>query len=229
VLIPCIDLQGGQAVQLVHGRKRELTVADVFGLLDRFKSYEWLHLIDLDAAIGTGNNNALARELCFRARKRYKLKVRVGGGIRTAARAQEIAKWGADQIIIGSAAFREGKINIRFLRQFTQKLSPGRIVIALDTAKGHITINGWRRKLTLRAENVMSQLEPFCAAFLCTDVDREGTMTGANLDWFRKLRAATTHSIIAAGGIRTRREINSLEKIGMDAAVGMAVYKNRLR
>jgi phosphoribosylformimino-5-aminoimidazole carboxamide ribotide isomerase len=229
VLIPCIDLQGGQAVQLVHGRKRELAVADVFGLLDKFKSYEWLHLIDLDAAIGTGDNNVLARELCLRARKRYKLKVRVGGGIRTGARAQEIAKWGADQIIIGSAAFREGKVNSHFLRQLTKKVEPGRIVIALDTAKGHITINGWRRKLTLRPENVMSQLEPFCAAFLCTDVDREGTMAGANLDWFRKLRAATAHSIIAAGGIKTRLEINSLEKIGMDAAVGMAVYKNRLR
>ena len=229
MLIPCIDLQDGQAVQLVHGRKHELAVADVFGLLDKFKSYEWLHLIDLDAAIGTGNNNALARELCLRARKRYELKVRVGGGIRTRARAQEIAKWGADQIIIGSAAFREGKINLRFLRQLTRKLAAARIVIALDTAKGYITINGWRRKLNLRPETVMSELETFCAAFLCTDVDREGTMTGANLEWFRKLRNATKHPIIAAGGIKTRREINSLEKIGMDAAVGMAVYKNRLR
>jgi phosphoribosylformimino-5-aminoimidazole carboxamide ribonucleotide (ProFAR) isomerase len=81
----------------------------------------------------------------------------------------------------------------------------------------------------LRPEDVMSQLEPFCAAFLCTDVDREGTMTGANLSWFRKLRAATKHPIIAAGGIKSRREISGLEKIGMDAAVGMAVYKNRLR
>jgi phosphoribosylformimino-5-aminoimidazole carboxamide ribotide isomerase len=229
VLIPCIDLQGGQAVQLVHGRKRELAVADVFGLLEQFKSYPWLHLIDLDAAIGTGDNNALACELCLRARKRYNLKVRVGGGIRTVARAREIAKSGADQIIIGSAAFSEGKINARFLRQLAQQLSSARIVIALDTAKGRITINGWRRQLTLRAENVMSQLEPFCAAFLCTDVDREGTMTGANLDWFRMLRAATKHPIIAAGGIKTRREISALEKLGMDAAVGMAVYKNRLR
>jgi phosphoribosylformimino-5-aminoimidazole carboxamide ribotide isomerase len=229
MLIPCIDLQGGQAVQLVHGRKRELTVADVFGLLEKFKSHPWLHLIDLDAAIGTGNNNALARELCLHARKRYKLKVRVGGGIRTVARAQEIAKWGAGQIIIGSAAFREGKINLRFLHQLTKKLSPARIVIALDTAKGRITIHGWRRQLTLRPKNVMPQLEAFCAAFLCTDVDREGTMTGANLAWFRKLRAATTHPIIAAGGIKTRREISALEEIGMDAAVGMAVYKNRLR
>ncbi|MGC1615509.1 MAG: HisA/HisF-related TIM barrel protein [Candidatus Acidiferrum sp.] len=228
-MIPCIDLQGGQAVQLIHGRKRELAVADVFGLLEKFKSHPWLHIIDLDAAVGTGDNNALARELCLRARKRYKLKVRLGGGIRTAARAQEIAKWGAGQIIIGSAAFREGKIDLRFLRHLAKQLSPVRIVIALDTAKGCVTIHGWRRKLTLRAENVMPQLEPFCAAFLCTDVDREGTMTGANLDWFRKLRAATKHPIIAAGGITSRREINALEKLGMDAAVGMAVYKNRLR
>jgi phosphoribosylformimino-5-aminoimidazole carboxamide ribotide isomerase len=229
VLIPCIDLQGGQAVQLVHGRKRELAVADVFGLLEKFKSYSWLHLIDLDAAFGTGDNNTLARELCLEARKRYKFKVRIGGGIRTVARAAEIARWGADQIIIGSSVFRDGKINTRFLRRLTKNVAPHRIVIALDTAKGHITINGWRRKLTLRPENVMAQLEPFCAAFLCTDVDREGTMAGANLDWFRKLRAATTHPVIAAGGIKSLREIGALEKIGMDAAVGMAVYKNRLR
>jgi phosphoribosylformimino-5-aminoimidazole carboxamide ribotide isomerase len=229
VLIPCIDLQGGQAVQLVHGRKRELAVADVFGLLEKFKSYPWLHLVDLDAAIGTGDNNALTHDLCAQARQRYKLRVRVGGGIRTVARALEIVHWGADQIIIGSAAFREGKINARFFRQLARKIAPARIVIALDTARGHITVHGWRHKLALRAENVMAQLEPFCSAFLCTDVDREGTMTGANLDWFRKLRAASTHPIIAAGGIKTRREIDTLERIGMDAAVGMAVYTNRLR
>jgi phosphoribosylformimino-5-aminoimidazole carboxamide ribotide isomerase len=229
VLIPCIDLQGGQAVQLVHGRKRELAVADVFGLLEKFKFYEWLHLIDLDAAIGTGNNNELAHELCIEARKRYRLKVRVGGGIRSAVRAQEIAEWGADQVIIGSAAFRNGKINTALLHRVTKELLSARIVIALDTTKGHITVNGWRRKLALRPENVMSQLESFCSGFLCTDVDREGTMTGANLEWFRKLRTATEHPIIAAGGIKTRREIAALEKIGMDAAVGMAVYKNRLR
>jgi phosphoribosylformimino-5-aminoimidazole carboxamide ribotide isomerase len=229
MLIPCIDLQSGQAVQLVHGRKRELAVSDVFGLLEKFKSYAWLHLIDLDAAIGTGDNNALARNLCLQAGQRYKLKVRVGGGIRTLARAQEISKWGADQIIIGSAVFREGKINSRFLRNLTNKINPDRIVIALDTAKGRITINGWRRRLVFGPEDVMSQLEPFCGAFLCTDVDREGTMSGANLEWFRKLRAATTHPVIAAGGIKSQREIAALEKIGMDAAVGMAVYKNRLR
>jgi phosphoribosylformimino-5-aminoimidazole carboxamide ribotide isomerase len=229
MLIPCIDLQSGQAVQLVHGRKRELAVTDVFGLLEKFQSHEWLHIIDLDAAIGTGNNNALTRKLCLEAHKRYKFKVRVGGGIRTAARAAEIAAWGADQLIIGSAAFRDGQLNTRFLRALNEKIPRKKIVIALDTARGHITIHGWRRKLALRPEDVMPHLEPCCSVFLCTDVDREGTMSGANLKWFRMLRAATSHPIIAAGGISTRAQIRALAKLGMDAAVGMSLYKNRLR
>jgi phosphoribosylformimino-5-aminoimidazole carboxamide ribonucleotide (ProFAR) isomerase len=229
VLIPCIDLQDGQAVQLVHGRRRELAVPDVFGLLDKFKKYEWLHLIDLDAAMGKPGNDHLLRELCVKARGQYGKKVRIGGGVRGAQRAAAIADWGAEQVIIGSAVFAAGKVRLRFLRQLVQKVDVGRIVVALDTRKGHIVTHGWRRKLDLRAEDVMAQLEPFCACFLCTDVDREGTMSGANLQWFRRLRDATTHPIIAAGGIKTRCEISALGKIGMDAAVGMAMYKNRLR
>jgi phosphoribosylformimino-5-aminoimidazole carboxamide ribotide isomerase len=229
VLIPCIDLQGSKAVQLVHGRRRELAVTDVFGLLQKFKSYSWLHVIDLDAAMGNGANDGLVRELCARARKDFGMKVRVGGGIQTVARAEEIVAWGASQIIIGSAVFHNGKLNLRFLRQLTRKISRKRVIVALDTEKGKITIHGWRKRLTIQAENVMSQLEPFCVGFLCTDVDREGTMAGVNLDWFRRLRSATSYPIIAAGGIKTRGEIDALSKMGMDAAVGMAMYKNRLR
>jgi phosphoribosylformimino-5-aminoimidazole carboxamide ribotide isomerase len=229
VLIPCIDLQDGQAVQLVHGRTRELAVADVFGQLHKFRKYPWLHVIDLDAAMGKGSNDELVRTLCARARTKFKMKVRVGGGIRTVRRAKKIAAWGANQIVVGSAVFHDGKVNLRFLRQLTRNVNRERIVIALDTLQGRITIHGWRQRIALQAEKVMAQLEPFCAGFLCTDVNREGTMTGANLKWFRKLRDATDHPIIAAGGIRTRREIAALEKIGMDAAVGMALYKNCLR
>lgn len=229
MLIPCIDLQSGQAVQLVHGRKRELAIANVFSLLKRFRSHEWLHIIDLDAAIGTGNNNALAKNLCLEARKRYRFKVRIGGGIRTVARAVEIAHWGVDQIIIGSAAFHKGQLNTRFLRALNRKIARRKIVIALDTARGHITIHGWRHKLALRAEDVMPQLEPFCCAFLCTDVDREGTMSGANLQWFRQLRSATEHPITAAGGVNSRAQVRALAKLHMDAAVGMSLYRNRLR
>lgn len=229
MLIPCIDLQGGQAVQLVHGRKRELAIADVFGLLRRFSKYPWLHVIDLDAAMGNGSNDELVRALCRQARSKFEMKVRIGGGIRTVLCAKKIAACGATQIVIGSAVFHNGKVNLRFLRKLSREVNRKRIIIALDTLRGQITIHGWRSRVALQADKVMAQLEPFCAGFLCTDVDREGTMTGANLKWFQKLRGATNHPIIAAGGIRTKREIAELEKLGMDAAVGMALYKDRLR
>jgi phosphoribosylformimino-5-aminoimidazole carboxamide ribotide isomerase len=229
VLIPCIDLQNGQAVQLVHGRRRELAIADVFGLLERFSHYKWLHIIDLDAAMNKPANTKLVRALCTKASRDYKLKVRVGGGIRALARATSAIDAGATQIIVGSSAFKNGGINEKFLTALTKKFGRKKIVVALDTAKGQILTQGWREKLKLRPSAVIPQLEPYCSAFLCTDVDREGTMTGANLRYFRELRAATKLPIIAAGGITTRREITALEKINMDAAVGMALYKNRIR
>ena len=115
MLIPCIDLQGGQAVQLVHGRKRELAVADVLGLLEKFKVYEWLHVIDLDAAMGKKPNSKLVKELCREASASYGMKVRVGGGVRSVARAVTVAGWSPAQIIIGSAAFRDGNPDLNSL------------------------------------------------------------------------------------------------------------------
>lgn len=229
MLIPCIDLQRGRAVQLVHGRKLELAVTDVLGLLDRFSKYEWLHVIDLDAAMRKGHNNRLVRQLCEESKHKYKLKARVGGGIRTVRRAIALTKLGVDQIIVGSAAFRYGGINQQFLSNLASRIGKKRIIVALDTAKGQVVIHGWRTKLNVRPAEVFSRLETYCAGFLCTDVDREGTMGGVNLAWFGSLHAATELPIIAAGGISTAREIRALERIGMDAAVGMALYKNQLR
>jgi len=229
LLIPCIDLQRRQAVQLVHGRKRELAVADVLGLLQRFSRYEWLHVIDLDAAMRKGQNNRLVRRLCLDANRKYRIKVRVGGGIRTVRRAEHLVALGSRQIIVGSAAFRAGAPNLRFLRALAKRIGRKHIVVALDTAKGRVVIHGWRTRLSIEPAEVFAALEPYCGGFLCTDVDREGTMRGANLKWFRSLRRATNLPIIAAGGISTVREIRALEKIGMDSAVGMALYKNRVR
>ena len=229
MLVPCIDLQSGQAVQLVQGRRRELAVADVFAQLYEFRTYEWLHIIDLDAALDKGHNNALAAELCGCARRKYKMKVRVGGGIRKVARAQELVNLGATQIIIGSAAFRHGRTDLRFLSALGEAVPRKKIVIALDTYRGKIATQGWRKSISLEAADVMASLESYCSAFLCTDVDREGTLSGANLQYFASLRAATRFPIIAAGGIKTRREVAALAKLKMDAAVGMALYKGLLR
>lgn len=225
MIIPCIDLQGGRAVQLVHGRKLRLAVKDVFGLLDRFRDYPLLHVIDLDAAAGSGSNARLVRELCRRA----SMRVRVGGGIRTAARAKRILAAGAEKVIIGSAAFLHGGVNDTFLSRLAAEIGKKKIIVAVDTERGRVLVRGWREKLRLTPEDVFPELEHYASEFLCTYVDAEGTMRGTNLRWFRQLRKTTRLPITAAGGIRSLREVRQLEQLGMNAAVGMALYLDQLR
>lgn len=224
MIIPCIDLQGGKAVQLVQGKRRALAVDDVLGLLDRFRDYPILHVIDLDAAMRTGSNGPWIQRLCRQANR----KVRVGGGIRSAARAKKVLDWGAEKIIVGSAAFRDGKVDCDFLGSLTKIVGRKQLVVAIDTKGGRIVVRGWRERLKLRPEDVIPEIEKFCSGFLATFVDNEGTMKGTDLRWFRKLRESTRLPITAAGGIRSMREVNALEKIGMDAAVGMAIYTGKL-
>jgi phosphoribosylformimino-5-aminoimidazole carboxamide ribotide isomerase len=225
VIIPCIDLQGGKAVQLVRGRRLALSVDDVLGLLDRFRGYPILHVIDLDAALRRGANARWIKLLC----RGTKTKVRVGGGIRTVSRAEKILSWGAEKIIVGSAVFREGKVSHDFLRKLVSRVGRKRVILAVDTEGGRIVVHGWRERLVLRPEDVLSELEPYCSEFLSTYVDREGGMKGTSLEWFRELRRLTSMPITAAGGIRSRREVRALEKLSMHAAVGMALYRGKLR
>ena len=224
MIIPCIDLKDGKAVQLVRGRKLKLSVKDVLGLLERFREYPILHVIDLDAALRTGSNGPWIKRICAKA----PMEVRVGGGVRDVARAEKLLKWGASKVIVGSAAFRDGRIDVHFLQALAKRVTQKNLIIALDAEGGHIVVRGWRERLKLRPEEVMPQLEPYCSGFLCTYVDNEGTMKGTNLAWFRKLARATSLPVTAAGGIRSMREVNALEKIGMNAAVGMAMYTGKI-
>jgi phosphoribosylformimino-5-aminoimidazole carboxamide ribotide isomerase len=224
MIIPCIDLQGGQAVQLIRGRKRALSIDDVLGLLERFRDYPILHLIDLDAAIGTGSNSRWIKILASRAQT----EIRVGGGIRTIARAEKLLSWGAKKIIVGSAAFRDREIAHDFLGKLRKRIGRKNVILAIDTEGGRILVQGWRQRLALRPDDVIPELEPYCSGFLSTYVDREGTMKGTNLAWFRKLRRLTALPITAAGGIRSHKEVRALEKLGMHAAVGMALYLGKL-
>jgi phosphoribosylformimino-5-aminoimidazole carboxamide ribotide isomerase len=224
MIIPCIDLQGGKAVQLVRGRRRALAVDDVLGLLDRFRGYPILHVIDLDAAMRKGSNANWIKELCRRA----ECEVRVGGGIRTASGAARILSWGAGKVIVGSAAFRNDMVNRKFLSELRRRVGRKHVIIALDTEGGRIVVRGWRERLKLRPDDVIPELAPFCSGFLSTFVDNEGSMKGTDLAWFRKLRRVTPLPITAAGGIRSMREVRALEKIGMHAAVGMAIYTGKL-
>ncbi|MGH9724445.1 MAG: HisA/HisF-related TIM barrel protein [Candidatus Acidiferrales bacterium] len=173
----------------------------------------------------TGSNARWVKALC----QKSKIKVRVGGGIRSVARAEKILAWGAEKIIIGSAAFRDGEIHEPFLKSAARRLGRKKIIVALDTEGGRIVVHGWKRRLKLRPEDVIPRLEPYCSEFLSTFVDNEGSMKGTDIAWFRGLRRMTRHPITAAGGIRSRREVRALEKMGMHAAVGMALYTGKLR
>jgi phosphoribosylformimino-5-aminoimidazole carboxamide ribonucleotide (ProFAR) isomerase len=212
---------GGKAVQLVRGRFKALE-RDVPAMLKQFAGFPEIQVIDLDAALEQGSNDWMVQELCKRA------ACRVGGGVRTVERALELVVAGARKVIVSSAAFSEAGIEHDFLKSLVKAIDRERIMIAVDSKAGRIVVKGWRRSTSLTAEEVVRQLEPYCGEFLCTFVDREGTMSGTDLDWFRRLRAATVLPITAAGGIHTMEEIRALSALGIHCAIGMAVYTGKL-
>lgn len=229
MLIPCIDLQEGRVVQLQRGRRRMLAIDDVLGVAEQFRSYPLMHVIDLDAAMRRGSNAKLVRKLCEWSRQTKGPRIRVGGGIRTTRRAKQLVDYGVEKVIVGTAAFRAGRLNRPFLECLRKAAGRRHLIVALDSDRGRIVVRGWREKLALRPEEAIQSLEPYCSGFLCTYVDAEGTLRGTNLDLFRNLRRFTKLPITAAGGIRSQREIKALARMGMDAAVGMAVYRGLLR
>jgi phosphoribosylformimino-5-aminoimidazole carboxamide ribonucleotide (ProFAR) isomerase len=131
-------------------------------------------------------------------------------------------------VIVGTAAFAAKGPNIDFLRSLISAVDPAKILLALDSKGGRIVVKGWRESTDYTAEEVIRQLEPYCGGFLCTYVDKEGMMQGTDLDWFRRLRAATNHEITAAGGITTLDDIRALESMKIHSALGMAIYTGRL-
>ena len=219
MLIPSIDLMGGKIVQLVQGKKKALEFDDPEPWIRRFARYPLVQLIDLDAAIGTGNNQALVAAIAQR------LPCQVGGGIRSLAIAQQALAAGACRVIIGSALFADGKLDGNFAQKISSTLGPDRLVFALDAQGGRVTTHGWRTETDVTPLAMMQALDPYCGAFLYTHVDTEGMLQGLPQNVIRPLREATKCQLIAAGGIRSQQEIDELHAMGVDAVVGMAVYQ----
>jgi phosphoribosylformimino-5-aminoimidazole carboxamide ribotide isomerase len=222
MIIPCIDLMEGKVVQLVQGREKALEADEPLEVLRKFAPFPEIQVIDLDAALGKGSNDAMVELLAGSA------VARVGGGVRTIERAQRLVTQGASKIIVGTAAFRSDGVNTEFLRELARAIGRERVLVALDSKGGCIVVKGWREATGLAAEDVLRQLEPYCAGFLCTYVDKEGTLEGTDLDWFRRLRAATHHELTAAGGIASLDEVRQLTALGLHCALGMAIYTGRI-
>ncbi len=217
MIIPCIDLMGGKVVQLVQGREKALEGGTPLEMLDRFAAFPQIQVIDLDAAMGQGSNDDLVELIASRA------ATRVGGGVRSVERAHGLIEQGAFRVIIGTAAFDQPLLN-----KIADAVGPDRLVIALDSKGGKVVVKGWQEATEFTAEEMIPHLEPYCSGFLCTYVDKEGMLQGTDLEWFRRLRALTQHELTAAGGITTLEEIRELQKLGIHAALGMAIYTGRL-
>jgi len=216
VILPCIDLMDGKVVQLVQGRDKALEGDAPLEMLRKFAAFPEIQVIDLDAAMGRGENAGLVEMLAARA------KCRVGGGVRDAARARRLVDAGAHRVIVGTAAFSPA------LADISREIGPERVIVALDSKGGRVVVKGWKEATEFTAEEVIGRLEEHCGGFLCTYVDKEGMMQGTDLAWFRRLRQATSRELTAAGGITTLDDIGQLTAMGIHCAVGMAVYTGKL-
>jgi len=212
MIVPSIDLSNGRAVQLRRGRKKVLERRDVLRLVRTFRRYGPIAVIDLDAALGRGDNLELIRRICAEA------EARVGGGIRTIERAREVLAAGAAQLIVGTKAERA----------FLEQLPRERVLVAVDASHGIVVDRGWRHSTGVRPVDRVRELAPYCAGFLFTVVEREGGLQGTDMAAIRRVRQATDLPLTAAGGITTAEEVLTLDRLGIDAQIGMAVYTGRL-
>jgi len=223
MLIPSIDLLGGRIVQLVHGEKLRLAFDDFEYWIEKFSRFPLVQLIDLDAAMRQGDNSTLVEQIAGR------LPVQAGGGIHSIERARRVLEAGAKRVIIGSALFSpEGNVNADFAAALAAAVGAERVVAGIDTKNGRIAVKGWKAQVELTPDDAIPQLEPYAAAFFYTHVDTEGTMQGFPVETAARLRKLTKRQLIVAGGIRSQQEVDTLDALGADAVVGMAVYTEML-
>ena len=222
MLIPSIDLMGGKIVQLVQGKKKALEFENFDEWIARFISFPLVQLIDLDAAMGNPPNAELIRFFVKR------LPCQVGGGIRTIEAARTALSTGAKRVIVGSSLIQNGAINAEFARQLATTFGTEHLVFAIDSRSGKVAIRGWKEITQITPLEMLKTLDEFCAAFLYTHIDTEGLMTGLPLEPVRQLRAATDKQLIAAGGISSLEEVEQLDRMKVDAVVGMALYLGKL-
>jgi phosphoribosyl-ATP pyrophosphohydrolase/phosphoribosyl-AMP cyclohydrolase len=222
MIIASIDLMKGKAVQLRQGKEKILEKDDPLGLARQFDKFGEIAVIDLDGALSSGDNNAIIKQL---------LKIgqcRVGGGIRTAERAKELLSLGAKKVIIGSMAFANDRINHEFLQELLQAVGRQQIIIAIDAQDREIVSAGWQHRTGLDLFTVAKELEKYCAEYLFTCVEREGTMTGIRLDVIEQLGKATGNKLTVAGGVQDLAEIRKLATMGVDVQLGMALYTEKI-
>jgi phosphoribosylformimino-5-aminoimidazole carboxamide ribotide isomerase len=213
MIVPSIDLMGGQTVQLIGGKERAIDAGDPRPIAESFRLAGDIAVIDLDAALGQGDNGDLIRELVRIA------PCRVGGGIRDVETAIAWLDAGAAKVILGTAAKPE----------ILKELPGERVIAALDAVKGEVVTHGWTTKTGTTVEDRMAELKGLVGGFLVTFVEREGRMEGIDLEAIERLKAAAGDcALTVAGGFTTPEDIAAADRLSADAQVGMALYSGRL-
>jgi phosphoribosylformimino-5-aminoimidazole carboxamide ribotide isomerase len=224
-LIPAVDLMAGKIVRLMHGDQKTAMVYDQFGgpveTANRWKAEGAgkIHIIDLDAALGTGDNLSVIAEIV----ENIDLPIQVGGGIRKVEAAEKLLKQGVSQVILGALAFSDPEA----ITQIQRKFGAGSVIVALDNRDGKIMVEGWK---TATGLGMKEALEKFGAlgvsTFLVTSITRDGTLSGPDLDTLREACQYAGLAIIAAGGISGLDDLRALKRIGVvGAVIGKALYE----
>lgn len=213
MIIPSIDIMDGRAVQLRRGKEMILDGGDPIERMEEFSVAGEVAVVDLDAAMGRGSNTDLIRKLVRMG------SCRVGGGIRDIETAIDWLDCGATRIVIGTAASPD----------FLSRLPRERLVAAVDSEDGRVVVEGWQSTTGKDPVNLIKELAPFVSGFLVTQVEREGGLAGFDLQAVqRAVEAAGEARVTAAGGITSPAEIATLDRMGVDAQVGVALYTGRL-
>ena len=221
-LIPAIDLVGGRCVRLLQGdfaaeTRYSAAPAELFARYQGLGA-DWLHVVDLDGARdGTGSNRAVIQDLAARRG----LKLQVGGGLRDRGAVAQMLAAGAERCVIGSAAVTEPES----VRAWIEEFGPGRITLAFDVRLDEsgvpcVATHGWRAQSELSLWSAVERFADLVTHVLCTDVRRDGALTGPNLDLYREARRR--HPAIAwqaSGGIRDARDLQALAAAGVAAAI----------
>lgn len=212
MLIPSIDLYNGQAVQWRQGKEKVLARDDVFELLEQFSLFGEVAVIDLNAALGEGDNRELIEAML------RKVPCRVGGGIRDLDSARRYLKAGASKIILGTAARED----------WVKKLPRDALIFAIDANGDELVAKGWREGTGDKVLDLIPQLAVRCSEFLYTQVQKEGMLQGLDEARVSAVCAASPVPVTVAGGVTTLDDLRFLRKLGANAQIGMAIYTGRM-
>lgn len=225
IALPAIDLRDGACVQLVGGDfdEERVRVANPLDAAQRWMEagFTSLHIVDLDAATGKGDNSAMIDELLRCGAQR----VIVGGGVRTTERAEALIEAGAAQIIVGTRA-----IGDRAWLETLVAALPDRVIVATDVNAQRIVTHGWQQTTDVDVADFVRELDALpLAGILATAVHREGRLGGPDLALVNAMVRASRHPVIASGGITTLDDLQTLSALGAHASViGMALYTGAL-